>query len=337
MKVSMMKEFEFEKHVATIIGKDRKELTVGNYLVYKPDVNKGFNFGYILYIPNDVRQDSTLIIEGANTRNASDTLEKGIQDVQNQVFHFSTIGQQLAYQLHLPFMMPLIPRIVLKDHNLYTHMLTSEVFNLKDELFERIDIQLVNMIEDVKQRLLKMNINIDEKVILNGFSASAKFANRFTLLHPKIVKLCLAGGVSGCLTLPLKEANNETLNFPIGMGDVLEFNDDSFNIFKEIPQFYYMGDLDNNDPFAHYDDNILTPKYKAIITKEELRQMQLILGENMQQERWINTQKNYNKLGINAEFKTYKGYGHTPKPAQNDLIKFIEKNLKNIKDCTRKL
>lgn len=333
-----MKDFEFEKYVATITGADGNELNVGNYYIYDSNASKGFNFGYMLYIPNNVRLNSALIVEGANTGTTSISLKQGIKDIQNQVFKFSTIGQYLAYKLNIPFMIPLIPRISLKDHDLYTHMLTSEVLNLKDGPFQKIDIQLIKMIEDVKQKLSEMNINVDEKIILNGFSASAKFVNRFTLLHPEIVKLCLAGGVSGCLTLPLKEINNEKINFPIGMGDISEFSDETFSVFQEIPQFYYMGDLDNkNDPYAHCNSNINIPKYKSIITEKELKQVHNILGIDMQHERWNNTQKIYRKLGINAKFKTYKGYGHTPQPAYGDLIEIIEENLRINKDNTRKL
>lgn len=107
------------------------------------------------------------------------------------------------------------------------------------------------------------------------------------------------------------------------------------NCFKNIPQFYYMGELDDNDPFASLEKDATMPKYDSAITREELTQLHSILGQDMQKDRWINTQKIYHAFGVNAEFRTYKGYGHTSKPAQKDLIKFIENQLDKNKNNTK--
>ena len=49
--------------------------------------------------------------------------------------------------------------------------------------------------------------------------------NRFALLHPDIVKLVIAGGVSGTLILPFKKYKNNSLMYPVGIGNIDEISD----------------------------------------------------------------------------------------------------------------
>lgn len=180
----------FEVYNAVVQEKDGTNKNVGNYLVYPADAFKGYHFGYIIYIPREVREDSVPLVEGANTGKPSNTIQEGIASVQNSIYTFSSVGQRIAYQMHLPCMIPLFPRVTINGHELYTHMLTSEVLNIEEGPFKRIDMQLVNMIEDAKERLYEMNIHVDEKVIVDGFSASSKFMNRFSLLCTPLLLKC---------------------------------------------------------------------------------------------------------------------------------------------------
>lgn len=78
------------------------------------------------------------------------------------------------------------------------------------------------MIEDAREYFKNMGNFIEDKIIIDGFSASSKFANRFTILHPNIVALCISGGVSGALTLPLDWTHDTKLLWPIGIGNLSE-------------------------------------------------------------------------------------------------------------------
>ncbi len=69
---------------------------------------------------------------------------------------------------------------------MYTHSLDSDTLKNEEGKLVRIDLQLINMIEDAKSRLLERNIELEDKVFLTGFSASGSFTNRFTVLHPQI-------------------------------------------------------------------------------------------------------------------------------------------------------
>lgn len=315
------------------IKKDLKLSWLDGKLIQVPNGNN-FNFGYVIFIPNNIKNNTTLIIEGSNTgKGSSNTLKEGNEIMEKEGLYPSLPIYSIANELGLPVLYPLFPRINNGEEGIYTHMLSSNSLNsntkqIKELGLERVDLQLIEMFKDAKERLREDNITIDDKFIIDGFSASAKFANRFTLLHPELVKLCIAGGVSGVLTLPVKRYYGENLLYPIGLGD---FNTD-VEEFKKVRQFYYMGEEDNqNDPFIFNEEG--KAKYKGIITTEELIQMYKIFGKDPINDRWPKTQEIYNDLGINSKFKTYPGYKHDPRCATED----VKEEIKNILEIDKEL
>ena len=89
---------------------------------------------------------------------------------------------------------------------MYTHALDRDVMLEKNNEFERLDLQLIEMIKEGKKKLLEFGVSTKEKIFMNGFSASATFTNRFLFIHPEIVKAAALGGFNGKLMLPLKKA-----------------------------------------------------------------------------------------------------------------------------------
>ena len=299
---------------------------------------KNFNFGYILYIPKNILKDSTMIIVGSNVSHSTNSIEEANNEVLKSGLYPSLPIYRVANELGLPILYPLFPRITNDNETIYNHMLSSNSLSSKTPKIveyglERVDLQLIEMLKDAKQLLIEEGIEIDDKYIIEGFSSSAKFANRFTLLHPELIKLCIAGGVSGFLTLPIYELEKEKLMWPIGIGNLVELanihiTEEQIKNFKQVRQFYYMGSEDlTNDPFATKDDG--NPLYDGIISKEEGLQINKYFG-NKNMARWPITQKYYKLLDINARFKTYEGFGHTPKPAQDDIIDEIKQLLTKI-------
>ncbi len=198
-------------------------------------------------------------------------------------------------------------------------MLSSNALFCTDEQFSRIDIQIINMMDDLKERLEKNNINIDSKVIVEGFSATAKFANRFTLLHPEIVKLCIAGAIGGCLTLPIREIEKENLIYPVGIGNIKEITDKKIKEFKNVKQFYYQSIDDNIDAFISTTKTSYVPCNPGVIKKDDLKQLYNYLGRDMLNERFHNTKKIYAQEKVNATFKIYPSGGHSPLVAVEDI------------------
>jgi hypothetical protein len=191
----------------------------------------------------------------------------------------------------------------------------------KNNSMERIDKQLIEMFKDAQKRLANKNIKTHDKFLLTGFSASGTFAKRFTLLHPNRVFAVAAGGLNGLLMLPLDSLDNELLKYPIGVGDFKALTNGPFEkqAFFHVPQFYFMGQLDNNDAVP-YDD---------AFDQGEREEIYKLLGKQMQPERWNNCIQIYKALNVNATFKTYEEVGHKiPEMIKKDVINFFRESIK---------
>ncbi len=115
--------------------------------------------------------------------------------------------------------------------------------------------------------------------------------------------------------LPFKKYNQYHFNYPLGIGDLNKITGKKFNerVFKKIPQYIYMGALDENDA-VQYDD-----AYNA----EERHIINSNLGSEVQK-RWQKNQELYKKEGINARFTTYEKVGHqTTSKVNLDVILFF--------------
>lgn len=284
-------------------------------LLYRVPANsgRGYNFEYLLFVPNGMRSRTCLILEGMNygtcdTLNPAEKIEymyEGFKSFRNPI-HFC--NQDSLF----PILYPLIPRYF--DENLkeeiYLNMLSSNSFIATDERYKRVDLQIINMIQDACARLKKDGVQVDERIIIHGFSAAAKFANRFALLHPEIVRLVIAGGLAGVLILPLKELDGKKLLYSVGIGNIDEITEEKVKKFRWLKQFYYQGMQDEIDAFENIGGEAdLIPRYKGIISAEEMNQLYKVLGRDIKS-RWHESQKFYKKLCKNVTLKTYENGGH---------------------------
>jgi len=155
-----------------------------------------------------------------------------------------------------------------------------------------------------------------------GYSASAKFANKFTILHPDVVQAVATGGVNAFTILPTAKWDGETLNYPIGIADIKSITGSDFNdtAYKKVAQYIFMGENDTNDILQGYSSSEIQ-KMNSLAKK--------ILGTNMMPDRWNNLQSIYNKLGYSdsIQFHTYIGIGHDlTNNVHADLIDFFTAN-----------
>lgn len=264
----------------------------------------------------------------------------------NEAARLSTIefnpGMWFGSDLKMPVLTPLIPRIdgyytqamgsmvygndisyLIERNNersLERKLSDTELVQIREQCRDLLE-QLTCMIKDSQYFIQQLGIQVDSKVIMEGYSAGSKFASCYTALHPEMVKACISGGTSGLSILPISELNGQKLNFPLGVGNVPNFDAEAF---KNIPQFHYIGDIDYNDPSElkgekqiNSDGTVnITPsldsqgqiqgRYKENYTQHELIQIHSLLGRNPQ-ERFANNQKLYLQLGVNAQFKKFTG------------------------------
>lgn len=171
------------------------------------------------------------------------------------------------------------------------------------------------MINDSKNVLKDLKIEVEDKIFMSGFSASATFTNRFSFLHPDKIQALAIGGFNGELMLPLNEINGVKIDYPIGINDFEKLFKQKFDFetYKSISQFIYMGGLDENDAVQF--DDAYNKKERKIINDN--------IGATVQK-RYLACQKYYLTSNINATFKTFENVGHWTTGNMNlEVIKFF--------------
>jgi hypothetical protein len=270
-------------------------------LLIKKKPKNGFQNDYILFIPKGtpLHKKTVLLVEPNNTGKISDSISVH-QKYAIDLATVSSVGNNISTELKIPLLVPIFPRPKSKPL-VYTHALDRDVILEKSHDLQRLDLQLLEMIKDAKSILTSLNIDVDSKVFMNGFSASATFTNRFSFLHPEIIKALAIGGFNGSLMLPQHTINGVQLNYPVGLYDfsVLFGKKCNINEFKTIPQFIYMGKLDENDA-VQFDD---------AYSKDERKIINGNLGKSVQ-ERYMKCQTIYKENQVNAIYKNYENVGH---------------------------
>ncbi len=296
-----------------------KSIKSDSLIIVTKNPEKGFYHDYILFVPKGtpLNKKIFLLVEPNNTGKTSDRIEVHKQYAID-LASVSSVGNNVSTELKIPLLVPVFPRPV-SQPLMYTHALDRDIMLERTILLNRIDLQLLEMINDARNILLSMDIIVDPKFSMNGFSASATFTNRFSYIHPDKIKALAIGGFNGKLMLPQNEINNIKLDYPIGTNDFKKITGDNFNIdaFRKIPQFIYMGKSDENDA-VQFDDAYNDNERKIINDN---------IGSNVQV-RYLECQKIYLKNNFYATFKTYENVGHWTTSAVNlDVIKFFLKQM----------
>ena len=267
-----------------------------------------------------MRQKSFMIVEPNNSGFAKDEFNEHVEKARRTATNDYYIGNYISLKLKYPLLVPLFPR---PDScwKVYTHALDRDVVLQKANNLERLDLQLLAMIEDAKNKLGKMGYEIDKQFLMTGFSASGTFVNRFTLIHPDRVLTSAAGGLNGLLMLPVEEMDGKKLNYPVGINDFHEIFGKQFDSvsFKSTPQFLFMGEKDNNDAIP-YEDAFDIHESELIFK---------LLGEEMQPVRWNSCIAIYRQNNINTRIVTYDEIGHEhPESVKEDILLFFQTVIK---------
>jgi len=284
-------------------------------LVVKKKPESGFHHDYILFIPKGTPLNKILylLVEPNNTGKIADSIEVH-KKYAIDLASIRSVGNNISTELKIPLLVPIFPRPA-SQPLMYTHALDRDVMEEKTAELKRLDLQLLEMIKDAKTVLTSMNIRVAPKFFMNGFSASATFTNRFSFLHPEKIEALAIGGFNGKLILPQNEINGIKLDYPIGTNDFTGLFGKRFDMatYKSIPQFIYMGQLDENDA-VQFDDAYNENERKIINDN---------IGRSVH-ERYLACQKIYLENNISPVFKTYENIGHWTTPAINlEVIKFF--------------
>jgi predicted esterase len=296
--------------------------TRGDLQMISANPEKGFNFPYYLFLPEEgLNGDQVFfIVEPNNTGSPTDDFDKHI-DAAKQQAKRSQIGNYLSHKLRLPLLVPVFPRPE-NNWKIYTHALDRDAMVQKSNSIERLDLQLIAMFEDAKIRLAQLGHKVEDKFIICGFSACGTFTNRFSAIHPQKVKASVAGGLNGILILPTANIGSRPMPYPIGISDLKDLTGHKFDSvsFGKVPQFLFMGEIDDNDA-APYEDAYDNSEREIIHN---------FLGKQMLPDRWNYCRDYYQKKNINAKVRTYPKTGHEiTDEIQEDILSFIKTSIYN--------
>lgn len=284
--------------------------------VVKDHSSNGFHWPYYLTLPKTLKKDHSIFILVIPTSSGPSKDDFAFHD--NAIKKKLPGREKIAEQLGVALVSPVLHR-PRKDWEVYTHALDLDSLTTKKEKLSRPDLQIIAMVEDAKRRLRKQGYSPKEKIFLWGFSAAGMFSNRFTLLHPKSVKAAAVGSPGGWPLAPISKYRSKQLPYPVGIANLKELVGKDFDAsaVSKIPQFFYLGEKDDNDsvPFGDGYDN----SHKEIVFE--------LFGKTPVS-RWEVSGQIYNEqLKCDfCQFKLYPGVGHThTEEIINDVIKFFAK------------
>ncbi|OGP73783.1 MAG: hypothetical protein A2V86_01405 [Deltaproteobacteria bacterium RBG_16_49_23] len=281
---------------------------------------KGFHWPYYLSVPNSLSQGSVLLVEPNNSGTWSDDPNFHDGKAHDLVLQRSSF----AIDLDAPLLVPTFPRPITpqapEPGGIYTHALDrySLYLSYLPDNLKRIDLQLIAMINDAREKLAAMGYQTEEKVFLTGFSASGAFVSRFTALHPGIVRAVAQGSPGGWPIAPVGVWNGIPLRYPVGVADVEQLVGVPFdlNTFLTVPKYIYVGNLDTNDALDTRD----MPQEDRDLICAMLNCSPL---PNISQ-RWPIAEQMYDSVAANAQFVIYPGVGHNYSPQiWSDLLNFF--------------
>ena len=205
------------------------------------------------------------------------------------------------------------------DWRIYTHALDRDVLTTARPDLARLDLQLLAMIDDARARLAADGLASDPAVLIQGYSASGMFANRFAALHPRRVKAAAAGSPGGWPIAPAVAVAGEPLAYPAGVADLDDLTGQPFDLeaWRAVPQLLVMGDLDDNDSLDFTDG----------WNQEAAAQVDRLFGATPR-ERWDDAERLYRQAGADARFLLVPGVGHDRRALQQHTTEFFRAVLR---------
>lgn len=192
-------------------------------------INLESKIPFVLITPSTLKDTQTLVMESNNLET---------NNIQSLLIQALSTGKDLNDILKgsNPILIPILPSE--SPSAPYYQQLSAECF----QNGERPDLNVVEAINKAKEIMKNQyNVNLNDKIFLNGYSSSGCFAQRFSLIHPELIDTACIGGVSGSISIPTKD-----LDYPLGIKNYEELFSKKFDIeeYKKIIFDYYVGSLE---------------------------------------------------------------------------------------------
>jgi len=275
---------------------------------FRADAAAGYHADFYLYVAPGAKRlaqsggRATLLVQPNNSGTNSDDPGVHRRDAWWTGFGRHGIADELGVVLLVPaFVRPA------GDWKIYTHALDRDALTTARADLARVDLQLLAMVDHARAVLAGEGLAVDERFLIQGFSASGMFANRFTALHPERVKAAAVGAPGGWPIAPLARFGGDALPYPLGVADLESLTGSPFDslAFNAVPQLFVMGSLDDNDSLDFGDG----------WEKEPAATADRLFGTTPLA-RWGAAESLYRDAGANARFVLVDGVGHDRKPLQ---------------------
>jgi len=310
----------------------------GKIFKVKSSPAAGFYWNYYLFVPHQASDTQSLrsqrlVVAPNNTGTSSDDMRLHDRRARDYIQELSrSFGRELGTAVLVPvFSRPGVIKSAPRDGWVYyTHALDRQSLQLRVEPYQRIDLQLIAMIEHARSILDEHGLEVEPEVFMYGFSASGNYTNRFVFMHPERVQAAAAGGLNGMPLLPAGQRNGRKLYYPVGVYDLQELTGRPLNLaaVRTTPQYLFMGELDANDTLP-YDDAFDRREREIIIdvfdtvpfTEQKESNAPILL------KRFAFSEKVYAEFDLSARFVVYEGIGHgINKQVWEDLFEFFRQH-----------
>jgi len=326
------------------------------YVLLPAMPKKGFNFPMLVCVGNrrGFQQSpskkhlfvDTLNIGGFNTIEAFENLDI------NEAIGGAGFGHMFALQLDMPFLLPLIPRTGVSFHTdttghasiyesaldrdaiFYEEILSGDMYgpsvaeDVRTQLIEKgfnpndfinIDEQVIHMISYANEYLEDHGYVLEDKVFMNGFSASGTFVDRFATLHPEVVRAYCGGAAGDDFVLPAQQVDGYELMLPLGVSDYTIATGENFDLdaYNNVARIIHMGRDDTNDVF----------KYSSCYGEDEMSIADALWGDTPLQ-RAYDLFDDFAQTGGKGLLVLDKGIQHGSSPEMNDyILEFYQSNI----------
>lgn len=282
----------------------------------------GYHADFFLYISPQAKSLArggtpiTILVQPNNSGINADDPAVHVKDA-----HWMGFGRHfLANELGVALLVPAFVRPA-EDWHIYTHALDRDVFTTSRKDLGRLDLQLLAMIDAARAHMESKGFDSQPKVLMQGYSASGMFANRFAALHPARVMAVAAGSPGGWPVAPVDTLDGIPLPYPIGVSDIESLTGAAFDstAYAGVPQLLVMGADDDNDSVDYTDG--WDAHHAAIVDS---------LFEADPVARWPHAMTLYNAAGANARFTLVPGIGHDRKALQPYSTAFFKEVLAHV-------
>lgn len=304
-----------------------RPIKFGEYIIYINTITENNSmFPYILVYPKALKENSELVVDTLNTRSGHNTedrfdvLLRGLDEV----------GLVIKCKINVPMAYVFVPRREFSTEPYY-QQLSRECFVSDNIKYNRCDLLVKASIINAQNKIQNISgKNISDKIVLEGYSTSGVFAQRFALLHPEMISKAIIGGAIGSIPIPTQD-----FNYPIGIKDFKQIFGEDFNeeAYKNIQFAYYAGELEEKTKSTRKDENgnqlpMHDMSYlKKSIPEDIAKEYREVFGINLN-DRFRNVIDWYKKNDYKIISKIYKDANHTD--LRSSKYKYIKNHFEDL-------